>query len=100
MGEIRTVSPGKTRGYPYPVCKNNDCFSGMHISSPLSEHATSVQRLPNVVLTSITSMTFGQHFFTDETEFVLFFSGAEKFPSHPVCSFENEALPSGSESTV
>ena len=22
MGEIRIVSPGKTRGYPYPVCKN------------------------------------------------------------------------------
>ena len=21
MGEIRTVGPGKTRGYPYPVCK-------------------------------------------------------------------------------
>ena len=23
MGEIRIVSPGKTRGYPYPVCKKN-----------------------------------------------------------------------------
>ena len=22
MGEIRIVGPGKTRGYPYPVCKN------------------------------------------------------------------------------
>ena len=21
MGEIRIVSPGETRGYPYPVCK-------------------------------------------------------------------------------
>ena len=21
MGEIRIVVPGKTRGYPYPVCK-------------------------------------------------------------------------------
>ena len=21
MGEIRFVGPGKTRGYPYPVCK-------------------------------------------------------------------------------
>ena len=21
MGEIRIVGPGKTRGYPYPVCK-------------------------------------------------------------------------------
>ena len=24
MGEIRTVRPGKTRGYPYLVCKNNN----------------------------------------------------------------------------
>ena len=23
MGEIRIVSPGKTRGYPCPVCKKN-----------------------------------------------------------------------------
>ena len=23
MGEIRIVGPGKTRGYPYPVCKKN-----------------------------------------------------------------------------
>ena len=23
MGEIRIVGPGKTPGYPYPVCKNN-----------------------------------------------------------------------------
>ena len=22
MGEIRIVGPGKTREYPYPVCKN------------------------------------------------------------------------------
>ena len=36
MGEIRIVSPGKTRGYPYPVCKktrvdNNvfDYFNGL-----------------------------------------------------------------------
>ena len=26
MGEIRIVGPGKTRGYPYPICKN--MFSG------------------------------------------------------------------------
>ena len=24
MGEIRIVGPGKTRGYPYPVCKNTE----------------------------------------------------------------------------
>ena len=23
MGEIRIVSPGKTRVYPYPICKKN-----------------------------------------------------------------------------
>ena len=33
MGEIRIVGPGKTRGYPYPVCKKTrvDCnlFMGL-----------------------------------------------------------------------
>ena len=24
MGEIRIVGPGKTRGYPYPVCKKEE----------------------------------------------------------------------------
>ena len=30
MGEIRIVSPAKTRGYPYPVCKKLrvDCIFG------------------------------------------------------------------------
>ena len=23
MGEIKIVGPGKTRGYPYPACKNS-----------------------------------------------------------------------------
>ena len=26
MGEIRIVGPGKTRGYPYPVCKNHAIY--------------------------------------------------------------------------
>ena len=26
MGEIRIVGPGKTHGYPYPVCKKNRYF--------------------------------------------------------------------------
>ena len=26
MGEIRIVGPGKTRGYPYPVCKKNRIY--------------------------------------------------------------------------
>ena len=28
MGEIRIVGLGKTRGYPYPVCKNISIFHG------------------------------------------------------------------------
>ena len=28
MGEIRIVGPGKTRGYPYPVCKKNEYVYG------------------------------------------------------------------------
>ena len=28
MGEIRIVGPGKTRGYPYPVCKILSIFYG------------------------------------------------------------------------
>ena len=27
MGEIRIVGPGKTCGYPYPVCKKNPFFT-------------------------------------------------------------------------
>ena len=27
MGEIRITSPCKTRGYPYPVCKNKISFT-------------------------------------------------------------------------
>ena len=26
MGEIRIVGPGKTRGYPYPVCRKRESF--------------------------------------------------------------------------
>ena len=29
MDEIRIVGPGKTRGYPYPVCKNNRIYDGV-----------------------------------------------------------------------
>ena len=34
----RIVSPGKTRGYPYPVCKNicSDCFSKQSLPTLLS----------------------------------------------------------------
>ena len=27
MGEIRIVSPGKTRGHPYPVCKKKQSYT-------------------------------------------------------------------------
>ena len=30
MGEIRIVGPGKTRGYPYPVCKKRMVSPGKH----------------------------------------------------------------------
>ena len=30
MGEIRIVGPGKTRGYPYPVCKKRIVGPGKH----------------------------------------------------------------------
>ena len=46
MGEIRIVCPGKTRGYPYPVCKNRQIahyqITVWHINSPLYESATLV----------------------------------------------------------
>ena len=29
MGEIRIVGPGKTRGYPYPVCKKEWLYHGL-----------------------------------------------------------------------
>ena len=29
MGEIRIVGPGKTRGYPYPVCKKCLVFASV-----------------------------------------------------------------------
>ena len=30
MGEIRIVGPGKTRGYPYPVCKKRLVLHGSY----------------------------------------------------------------------
>ena len=41
MGEIRIVSPGKTRGIPYPVCKKKDLTS--HIRN--RQHISSVELL-------------------------------------------------------
>ena len=40
MGEIRIVGPGKTRGYPYPVCKNKDSEQ-----SVCSDFSVSILRL-------------------------------------------------------
>ena len=41
MGEIRIVGPGKTCGYPYPVCKKmgNHCILN-HINSLTTEKQT------------------------------------------------------------
>ena len=36
MGEIRIVSPGKTRGYPYPVCKKKLSLSILEVLYLLS----------------------------------------------------------------
>ena len=33
MGEIRIVGPGKTRGYPYPVCKKRCLLSTKYVRS-------------------------------------------------------------------
>ena len=32
MGEIRIVGPGKTCGYPYPVCKKKDVITEIWIA--------------------------------------------------------------------
>ena len=40
MGEIRITGPGKTRGYPYPVCKKEELYHGLSActeESPLAE---------------------------------------------------------------
>ena len=34
MGEIRIVSPGKTREYPYPVCKKRFLSTGKTCGYP------------------------------------------------------------------
>ena len=39
MGEIRIVGPGKTRGYPYPVCKKKMIHSWICISLVSSMNA-------------------------------------------------------------
>ena len=43
MGEIRIVGPGKTRGYPYPVCKKKSFIS---IQSAVSISNSSVSKYP------------------------------------------------------
>ena len=41
MGEIRIVRPGKTRGYPYPVCKKACFCTAVLIKVDDGLHATS-----------------------------------------------------------
>ena len=40
MIEIRIVDPGKTRGYPYPVCKNNTVRAKWKAAKSLSPLST------------------------------------------------------------
>ena len=48
MGEIRIVGPGKTRGYPYPVCKKGiSCIPDKDIRVA----RTLVARLPRLFRT-------------------------------------------------
>ena len=37
MGEIRFVGTGETRGYPYPVCKNNRIYDGVEAETRKSQ---------------------------------------------------------------
>ena len=42
MGKIRTVSPGKTGGYPYPVYKKNLPSGGLYFDIPLAIYSLTV----------------------------------------------------------
>ena len=41
MGERRIVGPGKTRGYPYPVCKKKDAIL-MYVRQEIARLAKSL----------------------------------------------------------
>ena len=44
MGEIRIISLGKTRGYPYPVCKDSSLTSGLfHLPFPCRSDTTEIK---------------------------------------------------------
>ena len=40
MGEIRIVGPGKTRGFPYPVCKKRTVGPGKTGGYPTAKNRT------------------------------------------------------------
>ena len=56
MGEIRYVGPGKTRGYPYPVCKN--IYSAYFISQGCIFHLAIRLILPIINICIITNNFF------------------------------------------
>ena len=50
MGEIRIVGPGKTRGYPYPVCKKSSFAADGHEPTPLMcQKSKKNNRLPKMI---------------------------------------------------
>ena len=57
MGRIRTVSPGKTRGYPYPVCKKTPAIWCLYFDVPLAIYSLKVSLC---YLKPITAMGFGK----------------------------------------
>ena len=53
MGEIRIVGPGKTRGYPYPVCKKEFSSTAKSRANSISEVSNRVSDQVTVVLMCI-----------------------------------------------
>ena len=50
MGEIRIVGLGKTRGYPYPVCKKSSFAADGHEPTPLMcKKSKKYNRLPKMI---------------------------------------------------
>ena len=53
MGEIRIVGPGKTRGYPYPVCKKHVYLT----YSLISKNISSMNTFPSFLYISIPAIS-------------------------------------------
>ena len=57
MGEIRIVGPGKTRGYPYPVCKKKPVDS-LHLGLPFDMSTSSKIAIMYVPETAAVALMF------------------------------------------